>query len=119
MTASGDKLEADCTMENSPGFLFDALVLPDGMPAVEALAADPHTMDFIKDQYRHCKTLMALGASEALLTEAGVPMTLPDGSEDPGLILADAADAAGAVADFIAAVALPRHASRDSDPPRV
>ena len=119
VTASGEKLEADCTMENSPGFLFDALVLPDGMPAVEALAADPHTMDFIKDQYRHCKTLMALGASEALLTEAGVPMTLPDGSEDPGLILADAGDAATAVTDFIAAVALPRHASRDSDPPRV
>ena len=118
-TASGEKLEADCTMENSPGFLFDALVLPDGAAAVEALAADPHTMDFIKDQYRHCKTLMALGASEALLTEAGIPMTLPDGSEDPGLILADAADATAAAADFIAAVALPRHASRDSDPPRV
>ena len=118
-TASGDTLEADCTMENSPGFLFDALVLPDGMPAVEALAADAHTMDFIKDQYRHCKTLMALGASEALLTEAGLPMTLPDGSEDPGLILTDASDAAAAVADFIAAVALPRHASRDCDPPRV
>ncbi len=118
-TAGGDKLEADCTMENSPGFLFDALVLPDGMPAVEALAADPHTMEFIKDQYRHCKTLMAFGASQALLTEAGIPMTLPDGSEDPGLILADASDATAAAADFIAAVALPRHAARDSDPPRV
>ncbi|MGI4777723.1 MAG: catalase [Janthinobacterium lividum] len=118
-TADGTTIEADCTLENSPGFLFDALVLPDGQSAVEVLAADAHTLEFIKDQYRHCKTLMVLGASQALLAEAGIPMTLADGSEDPGLILADASDAAAAVTDFIAAVALPRHASRDSDPPRV
>uniref|UniRef100_UPI000D3693C4 catalase n=1 Tax=unclassified Variovorax TaxID=663243 RepID=UPI000D3693C4 len=118
-TTGAALLEPDATMENSPGFLFDALVLPDGEAAAQALAADGHTMEFIKDQYRHCKTLLALGASQALLNEAGIPMTLPDGSADPGLLLADAADAKSVAADFIAAVGKHRHTARDSDPPRV
>jgi catalase len=115
----GEKIEADASMENSPGFLFDALVLPDGLAAVEALVSDGHSMEFVKDQYRHCKTILALGASQALLAEAGIPMSLPDGSHDPGLILADAAHADDAAIDFIAAVGMHRHLARDSDPPRV
>jgi catalase len=65
-------LDADASLENEPGFLFDALVLPDGEDAVTALAGDGHTMEFIKDQYRHCKTILALGASARLLEEAGI-----------------------------------------------
>ncbi len=118
-TAGGETLEPDATMENSPGFLFDALVLPDGAPAAEALAAHGHTMDFIKDQYRHCKTILALGASQALLGDAGIPLTLPDGSADPGLLLSDASQARTVAAEFIAAVGQHRHPSRDCDPPRV
>jgi len=118
-TADGTPIEADATLENSPGFLFDALVLPDGAAGVQLLATDGHTADFVKDQYRHCKTLFALGASQALLTDAGIPLTLPDGTDDPGLILADAADVGAATVAFIAAVGQPRHAARDSDPPLV
>jgi catalase len=105
-------------MENSPGFLFDALVLPDGAAAVEALDADAHTLEFLRVQYWHCKTILALGASDALLAEAQIPMTLPDGSADPGLILADAAGADEAITAFIAAVGGPRHFARENDPPR-
>ena len=118
-TDDGSTFEADASLENSPGFLFDALVLPDGAAAMEALSADGHTLEFVKDQYRHCKTILALGASQGLLPAAGIPMALPDGSHDPGLILADAADAAEAAADFIAAVGMHRHMARESDPPRV
>jgi hypothetical protein len=50
---SGEKIEANKSMENSPSVLFDALVLPDGIEAVEALAANGHTMEFVKDQFRH------------------------------------------------------------------
>ena len=116
--AGGEKFAADATMENSPGFLFDALVLPDGADAVAALDADAHTLEFIRAQYWHCKTILAFGASEALLVEAQVPMTMPDGSPDAGLILADATDADQAVADFIATVGLPRHYGRENDPPK-
>ena len=115
----GEKFAADATMENSPGFLFDALVLPDGADAVEALDADAHTLEFLRDQYWHCKPILAFGASEALLAEAQIPMTLPDGSADAGLLLADAASADTAISAFIAAVGSPRQYARENDPPKV
>jgi catalase len=115
---AGEKFAADATMENSPGFLFDALVLPDGEAAVAALDADAHTLEFLRLQYWHCKTILAFGASEALLAEAQIPMTMPDGSPDPGLILADASAAEDAIAHFIDVVGKPRHFGRENDPPR-
>ena len=118
-TASGDMLDADASMENEPGFLFDALVLPDGQAGVQALAMDGHTMEFVKDQYRHCKAILALGASKALLDKAGISTTLPDGSPDSGLIVAPSGGAANAVKSFIKAIASHRHPSRETDPPRV
>jgi catalase len=117
--AGGEKFEADATMENSPGFLFDALVLPDGAKAVEALDADAHTLEFLRDQYWHCKTILAFGASEALLAEAQIPLTMPDGAVDPGLILVDAAGADEGIASFIAAMGAHRHFGRENDPPKV
>ena len=115
----GKVLQADASLENEPGFLFDALVLPDGQAAVDALAKDGHTMEFIKDQYRHGKTILALGASKALLEKAGVPLTLADGKPDPGLILAMSSKAQAAAAQFIEGVARHRHPERETDPPRV
>ena len=115
----GEKFAADATLENSPGFMFDALVLPDGAAAVEALHADAHTLEFLRDQYWHCKTILAFGASEALLAEAQIPMTLPDGLADAGLLLADSSDADAAIARFITAVGSPRIYARENDPPKV
>ncbi len=115
----GKSLQADASLENEPGFLFDALVLPDGQAAVEALAKDGHTMEFIKDQYRHGKTILALGASRSLLAQAGVPLTLPDGMPDPGLMLMASDNAQAAATAFIQGVARHRHPERETDPPRV
>ena len=111
----GGTMEAGASMENSPAVLFDALVLPDGQDAVEMLMRVGNTMEFVKDQYRHCKTILALGASSALLDKAGIQATLPDGTEDPGLFIGDAT----LVDDFIRAVGLHRHPQRDMDPPLV
>jgi len=117
-TVGGEKVEADATTENTPGFLFDALALPDG-PAAEALLKDAHTLEFIKDQYRHGKTIVAFGASHALLMKADIPMTLADGSADPGLILAEGKDSEAAIEAFIMAMQRHRHTERETDPPLV
>jgi catalase len=123
-TAEGETLDADASLENEPGFLFDALVLPDGEDAVAALAGDGHTMEFIKDQYRHCKTILALGASARLLEKAGISATPGDtakgkkgGPGDPGLILQASGDTAVALDRFIQAMARHRHFERETDPP--
>jgi catalase len=113
--AAGEALEADASMENEPGFLFDALVLPDGREGVERLAADGHTGDFIRDHFRHGKTILALGASEALLSAAKIPADLPSGEPDPGILRRDGSDLRATIEAFILAVARYRHPMRDAD----
>src|ERR1700733_8909319 len=90
---AGETFEVDATLENSPSVLFDALVLPDGTEAVDNLAGDGQTLEFLKDQYRHCKTILVLGASSSLVVKAGISPQLPTGAEDPGLILAASSEA--------------------------
>ncbi len=112
---SGEKIEADKSMENAPGFLFDALVLPDGSEAVQGLAHNVETMEFVKDQFRHCKTILAFGAARKLLEMAGIdPAT-----DKEGILLADSADAAGIAPAFIDAIAAHRHLARETDPPAI
>ena len=115
-TQGGGTIEANKSMENSPSVLFDALVLPDGDDAVATLAQDGHTMEFIKDQFRHCKTILALGASSALLDAAGVLALAPS---DPGIIVAVGDDAKSAADKFIAALAQHKHFARETDPPLI
>lgn len=109
---SGKKIEADKSMENTPSFLFDALVVPDGSAAVDALAANEHTLEFIKDVFKHGKTILALGAGQQLLEMAGIK---PDRNKDKGILLAESADAFDIAAAFVEAIAAHRHPSRDSD----
>jgi catalase len=112
----GEQLEVDATLENSPSVLFDAVVLADGAQGISELERDGHTLEFIKDQYRHCKTILAVGAGAQLLDRLGIQRQLPSGKEDPGLLLADG-PADREVEAFIAAMTRHRHYERDVDPP--
>ena len=112
-------LEVDASLENSPSVLFDAVVLPDGEKGVNALLRDGRTMEFVKDQYRHCKTLLALGASSAILAKAGINATLPSGDADPGVIMALDDEGSSGVDAFLTAMAAHRHTARDQDPPLI
>ena len=118
-TEGDDTLDADASLENEPGFLFDAMVLPDGEAAVAALTKDGHTMEFIRDHYRHGKTILALGASKMLLAKAGVPEKLPNGNDDPGLIFATGDKMDRASSAFIESMARHRHPERETNPPVV
>jgi catalase len=118
-------LEATASFENSPSVLFDAVVLPDGERGVTALLQHASAVDFVAQQYRHGKTLLALGASTALFARAGVEAKLPGGDADTGVLLAEAntdntADAGQAAhTAFIAAIGRHRHPARETDPPQV
>jgi len=83
---------------------------------VQALARDGHTMEYVKDQFRHCKSILALGASTTLLELAGI---LAYAGKDPGILLAAREKASAMAPAFIKAIAAHRHPSRDSDPPKV
>lgn len=111
---SGDALQADATLENSPSVLFDALVIPDGAQGLKVLGARIEVKDFISNQYRHGKTILALGAAGALIEAAGVSATLANGDPDSGILMAAAVTAGQAAADFIAAVGKHRHPEREA-----
>ena len=117
-TAEGDFIDVEVSMEAAPSVLYDAIVVPSG--SVAALTRSGHAVEMVKDQYRHCKPIFALGSGSALLTAAGVPEKLPDGEDDPGLIVGSGAeDAADGATRFIAALAKHRHFERETDPPEV
>ncbi len=115
----GDPLEIDATLENSPSVLFDAMVLAGGSEAVDAMCLDGRTLEFAKDQYRHCKTILALGDSSRVLEKAGIPLSLSSGDEDPGLLIEGHEGSEVNAQTFIAAIARHRHVERDLDPPLV
>lgn len=114
---SGEPFDATGTLESSSSVLFDGIVLPDGAGGVKALGARFEVMDFISNQYRHGKTLLALGASKALIERAGVSPTLASGDADPGILMEPAAKADHAAANFIIALGRHRHPEREANAP--
>ncbi|CDG81675.1 catalase [Janthinobacterium agaricidamnosum] len=112
----------EISLETGPSVLFDGVVIADGAAGAERLAQDANALEFVRLQYRHGKPILALGAGKELLSKAGIPLRLPDGKPDPGLIIADGAspgDLARAVAAFKAALAAHRVYARETDPPLV
>jgi catalase len=115
--AAGDAIEVDVSLEAAPAVLYDALVILDGDEAISALGADGRTLEFVKDQYRHCKPILALGSGKQLLDACGIDTTLQGSEPDSGIIIAS--NASAATDDFVAAIAKHRHFARETDPPRV
>jgi len=115
--AAGDAIEVDVSLEAAPAVLYDAMVLLDGDEAMSALRADGRTLEFIKDQYRHCKPILALGPGKQLLDACGIDARLRNGQPDSGLIIAT--DTKSGADDFVGAIAKHRHFARETDPPRI
>ena len=102
----GDVLTPDATFETMPSVLFDAAVIPDGENS--ELAALGHAVEFVRDQYRHCKPILYLGTADTLFEAAGIP---PE--RDGDWAMTTDTD------DFIDALARHRNWERALDPPTV
>jgi catalase len=118
-TAQGESLEVEVTLESMPSVLFDAVAIPGGREAVKILGGIGHALEFVKDQYRHAKPILALGAGADLVENAGVPEKLPSGAADSGVLIFKEASAAKVVPAFVKAIARHRHHEREQDPPEV
>ncbi len=117
-TADGVAVQAMASFENSSPVVFDAVVLPDGEAGVKRLLGMTQAVDFVAQQFHHGKTLLAIGASQALLDGAGVETLLGSGEPDPGVLLAQAKEVKTVLAAFIKAVGKHRHPAREADLPK-
>jgi catalase len=76
-------------------------------------------VEFIKEQYRHCKPILALGIGKDLIESAGVELVLPSGELDPGVLAFQDEVLDDVLPQFIEAIAAHRHFERETDPPRI
>ncbi len=81
--ANGRTVDIEITLDAGPAVLYDGMVV---IQAGADMIQNANALDFVRLQYRHCKPILSI-ASDALLSEAGIPATLPDGSVDPALIV--------------------------------
>jgi len=72
----------------------------------------------VTNHYRHCKAILAIGASSALLDRAGISSKSGARPQDAGVIVGAASDR-DLAKRFAAALAAHRHPQRETDPPRV
>jgi catalase len=118
-SADGEPIEVEASLEAVPAVLYDALLVPSGREAIKTLGNLGHAAEFVKEQYRHCKPILVLGAGQDLVENAGVPLTLSTGEPDPGVLKFPDEHVEEALALFAEAIAKHRHFAREMDPPRV
>lgn len=111
--SSGDgTLDADASLENHPGALFDAVAVPASAEAITRLASDPKAREFLQDQFLHAKAMLATRDAEPLLRKAGIT---PKAETAPGMLVTQQIDE-DAVQHFISAISKHRHFAREKPP---
>jgi catalase len=116
---AAEPIEIEVSMEAAPSALWDALVIPGGKQAIDTLCKSGHALEFLKDQYRHCKPILLLGIARTLLDEAGIPTKLASGEPDAGLLNFEESEVSASLQAFIDALTKHRTFERETDPPRV
>jgi catalase len=76
------------------------------------LMRDADALDFVRQQYRHCKPILAAGAGAELLLKAGLPATLENGAPDLSLWCVKKEELTPALAQFKHALASHRNFQR-------
>ncbi len=113
-TSASTELEVDAPVDATPSVIYDAVIVAGG-GAGPRLAADGRMVEFVKDQYRHCKPLLILDDDSPVLAKAGIP----PGDDDPGVIVGSGGNPDAALTAFVAALGRHRAFERETDPPTV
>ncbi|MEO6542545.1 MAG: DJ-1/PfpI family protein, partial [Nitrospiraceae bacterium] len=121
ISAKGAEVPIDFSFLTSSSVLFDAIYIPGGNKSVAALEQEADAAEFVKEAYKHCKTIAATGAGGRFLRDACVGRDHVGWSDqegdqntgDGGLIIGHEGDTRGVAAKFINAMAQHRHWERE------
>ncbi len=104
--AKGAAIDIEATLDTMPSPMWDAVVID---ASADALAKVGPAVDFVREQFRHCKAMLVLGDAPALLAAAGIAAP-----SDAGFLrVAAGADASDA---FVKAIGRHKHYEREQDP---
>ncbi|RJS60830.1 catalase [Bacillus sp. PK3_68] len=107
-SADGQQQEAKHSFLTSDPVIFDAVYVAGGKASVEQIKGNPKAAEFIKDAFKHFKTVGAAAEGGELLIIAGV-----QSGSDPGVVIAhDPKELEAFSKSFITALAEHRHWSR-------
>lgn len=111
-TSDGSTLDVEITIETGPSVLYDGVIIIQGEAS---LPPSMDALDFVQQQYRHCKPIYAIG-DELLLALARVPSTYANGTVDPAVIVDQKKMERRSLAQFKTALAAHRPFMREQDP---
>ncbi|HWB74471.1 MAG TPA: DJ-1/PfpI family protein, partial [Nannocystaceae bacterium] len=110
-----DALEAPKSLMHAASVEYDAVFVAGGSASAEALAADAEAIHFVREAYKHCKTVGALGDGARVLAAAGIVGAGKRNAKavQPGVVLAGDGELAAFAKQLSAAIAMHRHWDRD------
>lgn len=114
IAGAGGAVEADTTYEASPSVVFDAMVVPGGKVAAEALMKNGEALGFVRALFRHCKPMLVLGEGSQVLKKAGIDPAM----DYPGVHVAPKGSG-DLTQQFIVSMTRHRSFERETDPPLV
>ena len=86
---AGKMIKVDHSLPTVGSVLFDAVLVPGGQGSVDALCADANAVLFVKEAYKHGKTIAASDEGATLIAKAARSAGTPDGEfQGPGVIAA-------------------------------
>ena len=88
---AAEPIHVEVSTEIAPSVLWDAVVVVGGERTGEAFVNQGDLLDFLRDQYHHCKPIISIGDS-GMLDTAEVPMHLPGGDPDTGVAVLEDID---------------------------
>jgi catalase len=117
---NGEQLKVDFSFLTGSSVLFDAVYVPGGEASVSALLRETEAQEFVREAYKHCKTIAASGGGVGLLARSlgeAVGETDTSGDEvalSAGVVTSRDASTKVVATAFIQAMAQHRHWEREN-----
>jgi catalase len=118
----GGEITVDYSFLNAASVLFDATFVPGGDKSVRGLAGEASAILFVRESYKHCKAIAAVGAGVDLLSVVGIRDNgAPVGkggaaakAADEAIVVGTAEELPRVAARFIKAIARHRNWDREA-----
>lgn len=118
--AKSMEIPVDHSLLTTGSVLFDAVYIPGGAESVAALKMDADALHFIREAYKHCKSIAASSEGCELVDVALADMKIgKNDDQDCGIILAREATVNTITAGFIKSIARHRNWEREKIMERV